>query len=91
MFHQNIYNINPHSSEELLKDDSHEIREACVPITRLSRDYNGITMDLWWIPTKWMLADPLTKESIDPEIMLSAIREGKINISEAQLPRNGNW
>jgi hypothetical protein len=88
---ENIYNINPHSTEELLKDDLHEIREACVPLSRLSPDYNGTTMDLWWIPTKYMLADPLTKSTILPDEMLKAIEIGSIRIADAQLPKLTNW
>ena len=68
---ENIYSINPHCQEEGLHADLHEIREACVTYSRLSPDYNGITIDLWWIPTKWQLADPLTKTSGDHQYLFS--------------------
>ena len=47
---------------EMLVPDFYELREAAMPWRwALSEDYDGISVELWWIPTNLQLADNLTK------------------------------
>jgi hypothetical protein len=67
-----------------------ELREAAMPWTRLSPDYNGYSQDLYWLPTDKMMADEMTKNFPNGGVLLMAFKNNLLlnldGCSPARVP-----
>ena len=57
-------------------------RRTSIDIVIIRESIKVMTAQVRWVPTKWMLADGLTKDKIDPvELLRSCVRGGTYQIS----------
>jgi len=83
-----LYSMTSHPSEVLVPD-FFELREALMPWRCAeSADYDGLSAEMWWIPTQYMLADNLTKSKTPSTFeLMRVLREGAIWLPEVKRPR----
>ena len=89
----NVYATNPQCKEEELTTDLYAIRESARPECRYDKQgYNGVTCDLWHIPTKLQMADPLTKNNaLSIDFFDKYFETGLLDFTGATTPRNPNY
>ena len=74
---------------EMLVPDFYELREAAMPWRFAhSDDYDGLPVELWWVPTELQLADNLTK-LVTPSTkeFLRVLETGVMHLPRYERPR----
>ncbi len=75
---------------EMLLPDFYELREHLMPWRwALAPDFEGLRLEMWWIPTGIQLADNLTKR-ITPsaKLLYDLVNTGRMCISQYERPRS---
>ena len=79
-------------TDEMLVPDFHQLREAALPFRHAHSDaYDGLSLEIWWVPTHIQLADNLTKV-ITPstDMFFRALSSNRFQLTDYQRPRTAH-
>ena len=79
-------------TDEVLVPDFHQLREAALPFRHAhSADYDGLSIELWWVPTHMQIADNLTKvHTPSTDLFFKALSSNRLQLVEYQRPRSAH-
>ena len=77
--------------DEVLIPDFHQLRECCLPFRALSPSFDGLLVELWWVPTHLQFADNLTKvRTPSSDAFFRALTQNGFNLPEFLRPRKAH-